>query len=144
MRASDANKALVRRILSAYAEGDLAPLREVLDPGVVYHSHSPAEFFRFGGRHDGLASGVAALSSIASDYTIHSLMVSEVIGEGDVVWATTDVNYTERRSKVRMSIRVVSRWEVKKGRVIAVDEYFDTAEAALKQGRVVRAPSKKS
>jgi ketosteroid isomerase-like protein len=134
VRASDKNKALVQRILEAYGESDFSPLREVLDPKVVYHSHSPRELFRFAGRHEGLANGVAALSAIASDYTIHALEVHELVGEADVVWATTDMDYTDRRSKKRLTVRVVSRWQVRDGKVVSVEEYFDTADTALKQG----------
>ena len=134
MRASDKNKALVGRILEAYGESDFSPLREVLDPKVVYHSHSPREFFRFAGRHEGLADGVAALSAIASDYTIHGIKVHELVGEADIVWATTDMDYTDRRHKKRLTVRVASRWQIRDGRLISVDEYFDTADTALKQG----------
>ena len=133
-RASDANKALLARILTAYGEGDLAPMRAALDPAVVYHTHGPTEFFRFGGRHEGLAATIAALSAIASDYAVHRYQIRELIGEGEIVWLTADVDATDRRRKMRLAITLASRWQFHSGRVVAVDEYFDSGEVALKQG----------
>jgi ketosteroid isomerase-like protein len=125
-RASDANKDLLRRILIAYGEGDLAPMRAALDPDVVYFSHGPQEFFRFGGRHEGFGDTIAALSAIASDYAVHRYQIRELIGEGEIVWLTAEVDATDRRRKTRLKITLAARWQFKGGRVISVEEYFDS------------------
>ena len=138
-----ANKATVRRVLSAYGEGNIAPLRDLLDPEVIYHSNSPKELFRFGGRHQGLAAGIVALSALASDYTIHHIAVHDLVAEGDVVWVTMDMDRTDRRNKLRLVVRVAARWEFRNGRIVSVEEYWDTADVALKQALVKTTPSGK-
>jgi ketosteroid isomerase-like protein len=132
----EAHKLRIRTILTAYGEGDMSALRESLDPEIVYHSHAPSELFRWGGTHEGLVNGVAALSAIASDYAVHRYELKEIAGEGDVVWVTADLEATDRHRKIRVDAQVVSRWQFKGERVIRVDEYYDTARVALKQ-RVV-------
>jgi ketosteroid isomerase-like protein len=131
---SEALKERVRGILTAYGQGELDELRAALDPDVVYSSHAPKELFRWGGRHEGIVNGVAALSAIASDYAVHRYEVTEVIGEGDVVWVTADLEATERRSKIRVETQLVTRWQFKGDSVVAVDEYYDNGSVALKLG----------
>ena len=137
------NKATVRRVLAAYGEGDIAPLRALLDPELVYHSHSPKELFRYGGRHEGLAGGIVALAALASDYTIHHIEIHEVVAEGDVVWVAMDMDRTDRRVDVRLVVHVAARWEFRDGRIVSVEEYWDTADVALKQGLVKPNASRK-
>jgi ketosteroid isomerase-like protein len=130
------NKEAIRRVLTAYSEGDFAPLRALLDPGIVYQSHSPKGIFRFGGRHEGMADAVVALSALASDYTVHHIQLREMVGEGDVVWVTMDMDYTERRTGVRLVIPVAARWEFRDGRIVSIGEFWDTVDVALKHGLV--------
>ncbi len=132
-------KGHLRRVLAGYAEGDFSLLRESLDPEVVYHSHAPRELFRFGGRHEGVANTVAAISAIASDYTFHRYLVRELIGEGQVLWALIDLEVSDNRKKIRFATTLAQRWSFRGVRVIAIDEYLDGAEAALKLGLLTHA-----
>jgi ketosteroid isomerase-like protein len=140
---SETNKARLRRALAAYSEGDIGPLREMVDPDVVYHSHSPHTLFRFGGRHEGFANAIAAMAAMASDYSIHSYRVGDLTAEGDVVWSVAEIDATYRRSKARFKIALAVRWQFRSGRIVGVEEYFDTAEGALKQGLVTPVASRK-
>ena len=137
MSTVEENKALVRRVLAAFGEADIEPLRAAIDPGVVFYSHSPGEIFRAGGRHEGVADSIAALSALATDFTVHRVEVKEVIGEGDVVWVTSELEFTARRHAKRLTLTVASRWLLRDGRILSVDEFWDTCAAALKQGLVV-------
>jgi ketosteroid isomerase-like protein len=132
----ESNKAILERVLKAYSEGDVAPLREAADPSVVYHSHAAKEIFRFGGRHEGFANAVAAMSSIASGYAIHSYRIRELIGDGDIVWSLADVEATERRKKRQVKMTLAARWQFRDGRIVFVEDYFDSARMALEQGLV--------
>jgi ketosteroid isomerase-like protein len=131
---NSALKTHLRRMLKAYGEGDLSLIREALEPDVVYHPHGPPELFRFAGRHVGLADAIAALSAIASDYSIHRYDVREMIGEGDIIWVTSGIDATDRRRHVHLAITLVARWQFRGVRVASVDEYFDSGEIALRQG----------
>jgi hypothetical protein len=136
-RVSDDNSALkshLRRMLTAYSEGDLAPIREALDPNVSYHPHGPKEFFRFARPHRGFADAIAGLSAIANDYAIHRYNIREMIGEGNVIWMTADLDATDRRQNIRLEITLVGRWQFESNRVVSVDEYFDSGSIALKLG----------
>jgi limonene-1,2-epoxide hydrolase len=134
---SDTNSALkaqLRRMMTAYSEGDLAPIREALDPNVRYHPHGPTEFFRFAGAHHGFADAIAALSAIASDYAIHRYNIRELIGEGSVFWTTVDIDATNWRQSIRLSFALIGRWQFQGNRVVSVDEYFDSGSIALQLG----------
>jgi ketosteroid isomerase-like protein len=133
---NEALKQRVRAILTAYGEGDLGPLREALDPDIVYHSHSPRELFRWGGVHEGVVNGIAALSALAADYAVHRYEVLDVIGEGDAVWVTAELEATDRHNNKRVGTRLAARWQFKGDRVARVDEFYDSAGVALKQGLV--------
>ena len=128
---NSALKAQLRRMMTAYGEGDLAPIREALDPNVRYHPHGPKEFFRFAGPHKGFADAIAGLSAIASDYAVHRYDIREMIGEGNVIWTTVDIEATNRRQNIRLSFALIGRWQFEGNRVVSVDEYFDSGSIAL-------------
>jgi len=130
------NKALVRRVLSAYGQSDLSPLLEVIDPDVVWVSQSPSAHYPFGGKHAGRAGVLAAMSKLAMEYQLHRYDVVELVGEGEVVWMTASVEFTHRRSKTRMSFPLVSRWQIRDGKVMSLTEYYDSASLLLQEGQL--------
>lgn len=141
MSAAD-NKALVQRVLAAYAQSDLEPLLQVIDPNVIWISQGPVQHYAFGGMHSGRAGVLAAMSKLAMAYQLHSYNVVELVGEGDVVWMTAQVDFTHRRSKQRLAFPIVSRWQVRDGRVLSVTEYYDSASLLLQEGQL--APAQRS
>jgi len=131
------NKIAIRKALAAYGAGDLAPLLALLHDDVVWTAHALEGHYRFGGRHVGRASVVAALSMIAADYAINAYVVEEITAEGDIVWAANVVHVTERRlGGEPFPVKLANRWRFRDGKIISVDEYFDTAGALCEEGRV--------
>ena len=130
------NKRTIRRVLAAYAEGDLEPLLAAFDDDVEWHSNALTGHYRFGGPHKGKAGLCEGLSVLAADYTLHRYEVRELVGEGDVIWALCDVAATHSRSGRPVSIPLVSRWQFGGGKVIAFSEYFDTAAVLAQEGRL--------
>jgi hypothetical protein len=130
------NKEAVRRVLSAYGEGKLEPLLSILDEDIDWHSNAPESLYRFAGRHKGKAAMREGLSFLANEYTIHSYTVRELIGEGDVIWATCDAVATHRATSVRVSAVLASRWEFEGEKVVAFTEFFDTAGVLVQEGRI--------
>lgn len=130
------NKALVQRVLAAYAQSDLEPLLQVIDPDVIWISQGPAQHYAFGGRHIGRAGVLAAMSKLAMEYQLHDYNLVELIGEGEVVWMTAQVDFTHRKSKRRLTFPLVSRWQIRGGRVLALTEYYDSASLLLQEGQL--------
>jgi len=133
------NKALVQRVLSAYGQSDLNPLLEVIDPGVVWVSQSPPAHYAFGGKHVGRAGVLAAMSKLAMEYQLHAYNVIELVGEGEVVWMTAQVEFTHRRSRQQLTFPIVSRWQIRNGRVLSLTEYYDSASLLLQEGQLTPA-----
>ena len=129
-------KNIVKGVLAAYAQGDVAPLRAAIDPGIVYVLHAPKEVFRMGGRHEGYASAIAAMSSIATDFTVHSYDGLEMLSDGETVWFTVDMSLTDRKSSKTYTIPMASRWKFRGGKVVLGEQFFDSASVALWTGRV--------
>ena len=134
-----ANKSLVRRVLSAYAQSDLAPLLEIIHPDIVWISQAPAACYGFAGRHDGRAGVLAGMAKIATDYQLNSYNVGELVGEGDVVWMTAELDFTHRKSGARLKFPLVARWQFQDGKLIALTEHYDSASLLMQEGRLVLA-----
>jgi ketosteroid isomerase-like protein len=128
------NKALVQRILAAYAQSDLTPLLEAIHPDIVWTSSAPSEHYGFAGRHTGRAGTLAGMAKIATDYQLNHYAVSELVAEGDVVWMTAQVDFTHRRSSTRLRFPLVSRWHIVEGKIRSLTEYFDSASLLIQQG----------
>ncbi|MBS0470045.1 MAG: nuclear transport factor 2 family protein [Proteobacteria bacterium] len=133
------NKALIRRILAAYAQADLEPFLEAIGDDFVWTSAAPEVFYGFGGCHIGRAGALAVMSKIATEYQLATYDVSELVGEGDIVWMTANVVFTHRKSGVRQTFKLVSRWQIQDGKVLALTEYFDSATLLINEGRLVAA-----
>jgi ketosteroid isomerase-like protein len=130
------NKAIVKRILTAYAVGDLSPLLAALDDNVSWTSNALVGHYRFGGRRHGRGGVIEGLSLIAADYDITRYEVREMIAEGEVVWVTSDLGVTDKRNSRNMDFMLVSRWQFRAEKLVSFCEFFDTASVMQQQGRV--------
>lgn len=133
------NKALVQRVIAAYAQSDIDPFLESISEDFIWTSTAPEDFYGFGGRHLGRAGALAVVSKIATEYQLNAYDVVELVGEGEIVWMTANVVFTYRRSGIGQEFKLVSRWHVRNGRILALTEYFDSASLLLKEGRLVAA-----
>jgi ketosteroid isomerase-like protein len=115
------NKAIVKRILTAYAVGDLSPLLAALDDNVSWTSNALVGHYRFGGRRHGRGGVIEGLSLIAADYEITRYEVREMIAE---------------RNSRNMDFMLVSRWQFRAEKLVSFCEFFDTASVMQQQGRV--------
>jgi ketosteroid isomerase-like protein len=134
-----ANKAALTRIITAYGLSDVAPLLAALHDDIVWVSNGPQQLFRFAGRHVGRNSAIAGLSAMATDYALHSYQIVELVGEGDVVWMQARLETTRRSDGTLLVIDVANRWEFCNGRVVRIDEYYDSASLLMREGRLIRA-----
>ncbi len=132
------NKATLRRVIKAYESGDFEPIYEALDESVTWASNSLANHYRFGGVRHGRAGVVEALSMIAADYDISRYDVVEMVGEGDVIWATSTLSLFDRKTGRPLTFPLVNRWQFKDGKIVSCSEFFDTAAVLQQQGRIPR------
>lgn len=132
----EGNKALLRRVLKAYERGDYEPIFAALDEDVVWSSNSLANHYRFGGARRGRAGVVEALSMIAADFEISRYDVLEMVGEGDVIWASSELSLFDRKSRRALVFPLVNRWQFRDGKIVSCGEFFDTAAVLQQQGRI--------
>lgn len=130
------NKAVLRRVIKGYEAGDYEPVFAALDEHVVWSANSLAHHYRFGGVRHGRAGVVEVLSMVAADYQISRYRVTEMVGEGDVIWATSELSLLDRKTGRALTFPLVNRWQFKDGRIVSCSEYFDTAAVLQQQGRI--------
>lgn len=132
-----AHHALIRGVVRAYAQGDMTPLLAAASEGVVWSSNAPKASFRFGGRFSGHLGMKEAVSLIASDFDLLRYEAREMIGDGDVVWLSNDLDVLERKTRSRIQFELVNRWQFQDGKLVAYSEYFDSAGVLFKLGRTL-------
>jgi ketosteroid isomerase-like protein len=132
---SQSHKSVMRRVLKAYGEGDVEPVKALLHADMVWTSHAPKELFRIGGTHRGRDEAIAGMAMIAADYQTHRYDVVELVGEGDVVWMSAVLDMTSRRNGAHFKLSIASRWQFRDGMLVDLTEYYDLATVALLEGR---------
>jgi ketosteroid isomerase-like protein len=124
------------KIMRAYLQGDLEPLFAAASDDVVWDSNVSKGNFRFGGRFQGRVGLKEALSLIASEFAIIRFDVRELTGEGDVVWALSDVTLSEHKTGKRAEIRLANRWQFRGEKIVSCTEFFDSAGVLSALGRM--------
>jgi ketosteroid isomerase-like protein len=122
--------------MRAYLQGDLEPLFAAASDDVVWDSNVAKRNFRFGGRFQGRVGLKEALSLIASEFAIIRYDVRELTGDGDVIWALSDVTISEHKTGKRAEIRLANRWEFKGDKIASCTEFFDSASVLTALGRM--------
>jgi ketosteroid isomerase-like protein len=135
MPGAGSNKETLLRVMRAYADGDLAPMLAVADENVVWDSNSIAPQFRFSGRYTGHTGLKEALSLIASEFVIVHYDIREITGDGDILWALSEIEILDRRSGKQFKLRLANRWQFRDGKIASCTEFFDTAGTLIQLGR---------
>jgi ketosteroid isomerase-like protein len=130
----EANKALVRRFLSAYVQGDHETALGLLDDEAVWTLNALPGHFRFGGRWVGKTKVHEGLSLVAADYTIHRYDIVHLMGEGETVWTTSKLLVTQRKTGKELLFEIAGRWKLRDGKIVEATEYFDSAAVLNQQG----------
>lgn len=98
MSGPSSQKETLKRVMRAYSLGDLAPMLAIADENVVWDSNSSAPQFRFSGRYTGHHGLKEALSLIASEFVIVHYDIQEITGEGDLLWALSEIEILDRKT----------------------------------------------
>ena len=87
-------------------------------------------------------SGVVDVTSkIAMDYTFLQFRPREILSWGDVVWGLFDVQARyqplgqSRTSKI-INLEIALRWQIKDGKIVEHQAFFDTASLLEQQGQL--------
>jgi ketosteroid isomerase-like protein len=126
----------LRAIMGAYLQGDLEPLMAIASDDIVWDSNARRSQFRFGGVFKGRIGLQEALSIIASEFAMLKYDVREIVGEGDTMWALSDVVLSEHKTGKRANFRLTNRWQFKDGKLVQLTEFFDTGGVLADLGRL--------
>jgi ketosteroid isomerase-like protein len=130
----------MRTVTAAFAQSDIRPLMNALHDDVVWKSASrmPGGPFSFEGDYRNRAGVIEVLSNIAKDYTFQHMTPKEIIGGKDVVWGLFDVGIRydakgKDRAAKTVKLDIAIRWQLKDGKIIEHQAFFDTAYLAAQQ-----------
>ena len=131
---------LMRTVAAAFAVGDLRPLLAAVHKDIVWKTASPHDhLFRFGGVHERRTGVMEVTGEIASEYVFRRLEPREIVTSGDVVWGLFDaeVKYQpvgDKRVYPFLQLDMAIRWQLKDGKIIEHQAFFDTAALLLQRG----------
>lgn len=126
-------------VMTAFRDGDLAPLFAILDPAIVWRAHAPREFFRFGGTHRGLAGVKEYTALLASRYHFTRLKPLAVTARAEQVWGLFDAEAMHIPSGRYVTTCLVMRWTIRDDRLVEHQGFFDTAGVLMQQGELAAA-----
>ena len=133
---AELNQQAVRNIVRGLATNDLRPLVEALDEDVVWISHSPPAFFRFGGEHRGRIGAMELLAKIYADFSFIRYETDGLVQSGDEIWAINNIVVHHRPSDRTASLRLSFRMTFRDGKLTRYEGFFDSASALAQMGRL--------
>ncbi len=127
---TEMTRAVITRVLKAYATGDGETIVSLFHPEIIYESIGPSDFMPFHGRHVGLKATLDALAQITDAMSVSDYTVSSVIADGEYAFSRAIGTYSVRRScrKARIELYTFSR--VVNGLIVHWREMSDTLSAA--------------
>lgn len=128
------NRELMLTVLAAFKEADLGPLFAALHPDVVWKSHAPTEFFRFGGTHRGLTGMKEYTALLFSRYHFISLQPRAITAKGDRVWGLFEAAVKHIPTGRIATSDIVFGWTIEDGLIREHHDFFDTASVLMQQG----------
>ena len=125
-------KDIVRRLYSAFAEGDVPAVLAALDPEVRW---TEAAGFPYAGTHvgpDAVLHGVFA--RLGGEWDGFAAVPEELVAEGDTVVALGTYSGVYKASGKRVSVPFAHVWKLRDDKVVTFHQHTDTAvvQAALR------------
>ena len=135
------NDQAARRIVRGLATNDLRPLIELLDDDVVWISHAPPPYFRFGGEHRGRIGAMELLAKIFNDFSFVRYENDGLVQLADEVWAVNNIVIHHKPMNRSATLRLAFRMTFRNGKLVRYEGFFDTASALLQMGRLMLSAS---
>jgi ketosteroid isomerase-like protein len=126
------NKAAARSAMTSYRLNP-AKVIALLHSKIVWTQYAPKRYYPFGGTRKGIDAVARNFRRIGDAYKIDSWKVVDAMAEGSKVWSIVDGQFTERKGRRKVKIKIASQWTFKDGKVIRYSEFFDTASALIQE-----------
>lgn len=137
---SSANAELITSLYDAFARGDAATVLGALDPQVVWME---AENIAYADRNPYVGPqqvGEGVFGRLMSEWEGFQVHTEKLVSEGDAVVALGRYRGTYKATGQRLDAQFVHVWTVRDGRVVAFQQYADTAQFARVSGEVLPPP----
>jgi ketosteroid isomerase-like protein len=129
-----ANRDLMLKVMTAFGKGDLEPLFAALDDSVVWTSHAPRPYFRFGGVHKGRTGIREYTALVFSRYSFSRFEAKSILAKDEIVCGVFEAEAWHQPSGKVVRSDVAIRWRVRDGRILEHQGFFDTAGVLMQQG----------
>lgn len=133
---------LMKTVIEAWGEADLAPVLDALDENIVWKSASSYEGseFVFGGEYRGRENVIALLSRLSTKYFFRRYTAKEIVSKGEIVWGLFDVRGSYlppggcTQDRKIIVLESAFRWRIRDGKILEAQSFFDTAALLAQQG----------
>jgi ketosteroid isomerase-like protein len=116
----------IRRAYEAVGSGDFDIVLDIVDPDIVLRDRPESPDPRTYHGYDGVRQALESSDESFDGFELHP---EEFIAAGDYVIVVLTMRGTGRGSGVTVEDRIAHQWQVKEGRVVALQVYSDPDEA---------------
>jgi len=131
---TQANVALIRKVMGALGHNDMRPLIESLADDVTWRSNAPDSHLRWGGKHPDRGGVLELLAKLSSMFSFRKFEVDKVVGAGDEVWAICDFEAYHPATDRTVAGRNALRATLRNGKLTSYEGFFDTLSVLLQLG----------
>jgi ketosteroid isomerase-like protein len=137
-----APETLVKNVVQAWGEANLAPTLEALDENIVWKSAATHDdgTLSFGGVYMGKASVITLLAKLSTRYFFQRYVAKEIVSNGEIVWGLFEVHghYIPPGGRLAdrkpVNFETAVRCKVRDDKIVEVQSFFDTASLLRQQG----------
>jgi ketosteroid isomerase-like protein len=126
---SESNVAVVERVYAAFARGDGAAVMASMDPGIVWNE---AENFPYADRNPYVGPAAVAegiFFRLGTEWDGFQAVPAEFLDAGDTVVVKGRYRGTHRATNGLLDAQFAHFWSLRDGKVVAFQQYTDTAQA---------------
>ncbi|HXR40573.1 MAG TPA: nuclear transport factor 2 family protein [Terracidiphilus sp.] len=127
---SQSNLGCIQSLYAAFARGDGPAVLAGMDPAIVWNE---AEGFPYADRNPYIGPAAVAegvFFRIATEWDNFQAVPVEFLDAGDTIIATGRYRATNKATHIPLDAQFAHFWRLRDGKVIAFQQYTDTAQAA--------------
>ena len=131
---TQSTRAIVEDIYAAYARRDFDRVAALIHDDVDWIIYSPLQVLPFAGARRGKTAVLAALGSIAKEYSLERYEPKIIIVDGDRAAVMSEVAFKQRSTDRTLRFLLANFLRIQDGRLIEFREFansFDLVEQAL-------------
>jgi ketosteroid isomerase-like protein len=119
------NAEAIRNAYSAFAEGDIPAVLDILDPQITW---TEAEGFPYGGTYIGPDAVLQnVFMKIGEEWDGWAAVPHQLVAEGDTVVVLGDYSGTYKATGKSLQVPYVHVWKLSDGKVVSFAQHTDTA-----------------